>query len=64
MGDMIGTPSSDINDHFEEVGQLTFDQEDGRTLGLTMYICQSCGSLIAIRQAHWNIHEDLGIADK
>lgn len=57
----ITPDTADINSHFEEVGQITFDQEDGRTLGLTMYICQSCGALIAIRQSHWNVHRDLGL---
>lgn len=52
---------AEIDAHFDELGALSFEQEDGRTLGITLFACKACGALIAVRRAHWAAHQTLGI---
>ncbi len=52
----------DVNSHFEELGDINLDSEDGEKIGITTYVCQACGSLVIIRRAHWNTHQSLPTA--
>lgn len=45
--------------YFSTLGRLDLDAEDGREIKITLFQCQSCGSVIAARAPHLAIHQAL-----
>lgn len=55
---MPNTPP-EIAAHFREMGVLDLTGEDGENLGIVMFECSSCGSMIVARTKHWQVHQAL-----
>lgn len=50
------TDVENINSHFDSMGVLSLEMENGDKLGVEVFACKSCGSVIAIKDAHWKMH--------
>lgn len=45
--------------HFDDMGILTLSTEDGQNIGVHMFSCKSCGSMIVVRTKHWETHQSI-----
>lgn len=45
--------------HFSDMGVLSLANEDGTELGVHLFSCKACGSMIIARMKHWETHEKL-----
>lgn len=53
---MPDTPEA-IKSHFTSLGVMSLTAEDGADLGVELFSCNSCGSVVVVRKKHWEIHQ-------
>lgn len=54
--------TEELDRSFESIGTLTFDLENGERLGVETFMCVACGSIVAVRDKHWETHQTLNKA--